>query len=447
MTYDITLAGDLINTRFGAAEGFFSNGANPPGVLRHSGRAFFGPGYGFDGATRGNNIGLASWVHTEDEGNNLFAAADPAITLSGDINASTTTITLSGVTGLVTSNGYIRIGGEIISYVGLSGNTLTGATRAALGTTAASHTSGAAVLRNIGPPGSRIQYAQTQARVYADSLTGLAISGAAMPSSGEGIGVAGFGRLDSSSSATNVWGGYFEGVRGAGTEGDGSVWGIEIGVMKFDGVPDSSERGGTPYNQGWNGQTLGLMIQCGGGNTNAQNADNPLVFARSSGGAAFYRGIVFESGSLESPSGRAEAIMLPEDYDISWYGAGDSSRVFNIGSTISDASANAELIATNDGLVYRTLAGDGLLTVARVGSAANRLKISAAVTGSPVRLEAEGADTNIDLYAVTKGTGRLRVSYAIGAASSAEAFSATHILQVKDGTGAIFYIPAMTAAW
>ena len=65
-------------------------------------------------------------------------------TLSAGINSSVTTIPLTSVTNMP-SSGKIKVNDEIISYTGISSLNLTGATRAADDTTAASHTSGDAV--------------------------------------------------------------------------------------------------------------------------------------------------------------------------------------------------------------------------------------------------------------------------------------------------------------
>lgn len=65
-------------------------------------------------------------------------------TLNGTITSSTTTITLSSTTNLA-SAGFIRIGSEDIYYGWLDGNSLGGVVRGQNGTTAAAHTSGAAV--------------------------------------------------------------------------------------------------------------------------------------------------------------------------------------------------------------------------------------------------------------------------------------------------------------
>jgi hypothetical protein len=67
-------------------------------------------------------------------------------TLNGAINASTTTIVLTSVVNFPsTGTNHIQIGSEEVSYTGISGNTLTGVTRGARGTTAASHSDGATI--------------------------------------------------------------------------------------------------------------------------------------------------------------------------------------------------------------------------------------------------------------------------------------------------------------
>jgi hypothetical protein len=65
-------------------------------------------------------------------------------TLNGTINSSVTSIVLTSATGFGTS-GTVLIGTELITYSGVSTNTLTGCVRGASGTTAASHTSGSVV--------------------------------------------------------------------------------------------------------------------------------------------------------------------------------------------------------------------------------------------------------------------------------------------------------------
>ena len=65
-------------------------------------------------------------------------------TLNGSHSSTVTTLTLVSTTGF-SATGTIYIGGEQVSYTAISGNDLTGCTRGANSTTAATHSSGVAV--------------------------------------------------------------------------------------------------------------------------------------------------------------------------------------------------------------------------------------------------------------------------------------------------------------
>ena len=65
-------------------------------------------------------------------------------TLSSSINASVTSLTMASSSSFP-SSGTVIIGSELITYTGNSGGTLSGLTRGANGTTAATHSSGATV--------------------------------------------------------------------------------------------------------------------------------------------------------------------------------------------------------------------------------------------------------------------------------------------------------------
>ncbi len=90
-----------------------------------------------------------SWPTAVATDAELFVAKNNfQTTLNGAIDASTTTVVLTSVSGLPTS-GYVTIGTEAIKYTGIAVNTLTGVTRGADSTTAATHANGDAVFAFI----------------------------------------------------------------------------------------------------------------------------------------------------------------------------------------------------------------------------------------------------------------------------------------------------------
>ena len=86
----------------------------------------------------GLGYGLGQWGGT--------VSGEAVTSLSGGINAVTTTVVLSDAS-LFPSSGtkFVQIGSEEISYTGITGNTLTGVTRGVRNTTAATHSNGATV--------------------------------------------------------------------------------------------------------------------------------------------------------------------------------------------------------------------------------------------------------------------------------------------------------------
>jgi len=82
------------------------------------------------------------WKYKHD-GSSWSANADykGANSLSSDINNSVTTIPV-GNSNPFTTSGTVQIGDEKITYTGVNGTNLTGCTRGAASTDAASHTSG-----------------------------------------------------------------------------------------------------------------------------------------------------------------------------------------------------------------------------------------------------------------------------------------------------------------
>lgn len=110
------------------------SGASSSGGIRvqayyNVGPAEQAPGFGY---------GLGQWSGT--------VSGEAVTSLSGGINAVTTTVVLSDAS-LFPSSGtnFVQIGSEEISYTGIASNTLTGVTRGVRNTTAATHSNGATV--------------------------------------------------------------------------------------------------------------------------------------------------------------------------------------------------------------------------------------------------------------------------------------------------------------
>ena len=104
-----------------------------------------------------------------------------SITLSGNIDAAATTITLSSTANLA-SVGFIKIDNETISYSNINGNQLVNCYRGQNNTTAALHTTGAAItVQNLpcvnlwptpNPPGNQYTFVYYRLRRMQDAGTG-----------------------------------------------------------------------------------------------------------------------------------------------------------------------------------------------------------------------------------------------------------------------------------
>jgi hypothetical protein len=86
-----------------------------------------------------NGRPIQVWVNRQTAQTNATT-----VTLGSSITSTDTTVVLSSTSGLTTT-GFIKIDSETIGYTNVSGNSLINCTRGQNGTTAASHTAGAAI--------------------------------------------------------------------------------------------------------------------------------------------------------------------------------------------------------------------------------------------------------------------------------------------------------------
>jgi len=119
------------------------------------------------------------WINRQSANTNTTT-----ITLNGTITATDTTITLSTTNGLTTT-GFINIGSETIGYGNVDGNQLLNCYRGQNGTTAAAHTTGAAIVAanlpciNVWPspnaPGDQYMFVYWRLRRIQDAGSGVNI--------------------------------------------------------------------------------------------------------------------------------------------------------------------------------------------------------------------------------------------------------------------------------
>ena len=119
------------------------------------------------------------WINRQSANTNATT-----ITLNGTITATDTTITLSTTNGLTTT-GFINIGSETIGYGNVDGDQLLNCYRGQNGTTAAAHTTGAAIVAanlpciNVWPspnaPGDQYMFVYWRLRRIQDAGSGVNI--------------------------------------------------------------------------------------------------------------------------------------------------------------------------------------------------------------------------------------------------------------------------------
>ena len=161
------------------------------------------------------------------------------------------------------------------------------------------------------------------------------------------IGVVGFTSNNNSTQVQSSYAGYFESRKKTGA---GITHGIEIDIVNEGSVVSVS-----PTSVGSAGLTNGLWVASGGGVGGA--ATSSVAIGIINNGAAFEKGIVFQSTALSSD----EAISFGLNHTQSWYDAGGNLRAKLRG----DATADSMVIAfENSALSVKTLAETNVALVA-----------------------------------------------------------------------------------
>lgn len=232
---------------------------------------------------------------------------------------------------------------------------------------------------------------------------------------------------DSPNVGHGVWAGYFEGVRGP--NGAGTVRAVEMNGVNRGVAPeqraDVAERAGeTPYMAVPANLTMVLALAAGGDQTIwgvTKPLDEYLRLNRNGArptdvrfpGGAFAGILVRHDALVREGAGQhdyAPVIRAPQGVGYSWYGATDGGEAARVWSDVSHSTFRQGLYFSDAGLRYARGVGNATqLFIAFTPASVNYLKVSAAVAGSPVTIETAGADANIGLRLVTKGTGDLQL--------------------------------------
>jgi hypothetical protein len=240
-----------------------------------------------------------------------------------------------------------------------------------------------------------------------DDRGSLAVTGISRASDGGAanpavIGVAGFVINDSSTTQTaRALYGDLQ-FQATGTLGYG--YGLELAIKNKaankTSTPDLLDVG-----------TYGIQLTAGGDASYGGSPTNPsntgILFQ--TGASTWNKGIIFANNSLTLVGGRGRAIGLGKNYHISWYD-GNNNEAFYIVSGVATSGKGASLNITDNAWNFQDQGGNHTIQCTNTGSStANYLNIYSNTTGNPVRLAANGSDTNITLTLEPQAAGTVHV--------------------------------------
>jgi hypothetical protein len=226
------------------------------------------------------------------------------------------------------------------------------------------------------------------------NYAGWSAAGTNIPSS---AGVAGFAINNRVGGNGQAWGGYFDAVRLT----NGFTVGVEVAIANFGSIstinPFNVKTGGAD-----GGVAVWAQIGCGldavgyAGAVKDVAAGFVLLSSYADNSAKARSGFVIANGALvDRASGGFvyEAFAMPDRHQVSWYRASDA---------LQTAFIWADVIAGSPvGITFKT----GQVEFTGGGTLVNGLTVGLAATGVSPYLTAYGADANVGLKLITKGTG------------------------------------------
>lgn len=211
----------------------------------------------------------------------------------------------------------------------------------------------------------------------------------------ETIGVSGFAIGNKSN--RSVWALYSDVQFEVGSYG----YGIEIAVKNKEGV----DRTSTPY-FATNG-TYGIWLPAGGDASYGGAPTNPnnTAIAIGSNSSTWNKGIVFFKEGLtgsDGTTGTATAIEMGKGHSIVWRNSGGTALTIRSDST--SGANDIFLISTNSNLKVAGVGEQAIAEFVHSASAVNSIRFNNATTGNAPIIRARGTDTNVALWYYTKGT-------------------------------------------
>lgn len=213
---------------------------------------------------------------------------------------------------------------------------------------------------------------------------------------------------DNTSVVQPGWNYYAAAVR---MPGAGDTLNAEFDVINIGNLVRLPVYGNNPT-----GITVGFYANAGGEGAAYNNPSNPpfpsynassAAYAVGGNGTTFDKGIVVKSASV-SPTGDGATVGLdlPANYLVRWpFDASDVTGGY-VTSSVSGAATQMGLELSDYGALFKNRAGTIYGQINLVPNAVNRPLLSPSIAGQPVEIAALGADANIDINLVPKGTGR-----------------------------------------
>lgn len=211
----------------------------------------------------------------------------------------------------------------------------------------------------------------------------------------ETIGVSGF--VIGNKAARSVWAGYFDVQYEAGLSG----WGLEIAVKNKSGVDTTAN----PYF--FASGACGIWLPGGGDPTYGGSPTNPNNFAIGIGNnsSTWNKGILFYADGLtgsDGTTGTATAIEMAKGHSIVWRNSGGTALTIRSDST--SGANDIFLISTNSNFKVAGVGEQAIAEFIHNASAVNSVRFSNATTGNSPLIRPVGSDTNIGMWYYTKGT-------------------------------------------